>query len=109
MLRASSLAFGYDLDVRAVGDRTVDPGVSGGVAILDFVDALLLRDDADHERRVLQDQVGSEGLVDASGVFANFQMMNRLAEGTGIPVPGAVIDREADLIEALGLHSILKN
>ena len=37
-------------------------------------------------RQALQKAVGAAGLVDACGVIAHFNMMTRIADGTGIPL-----------------------
>ena len=50
-----------------------------------------------------------EGFVDAAAVFANFEMMNRVAEGTGIPVPRQAIEQEAEMMGVLGLYEMLAN
>ena len=111
MLRESSIAFGYELDIRAIADDTFDSGVPGGEVILPFVDAVMTGAEADRQsaRDSIVESLGAESLVDAAGVLANFQMMNRVAEGTGIPVPGAAIEREAAMVEALGLDSFYKH
>lgn len=111
MLRESSLTFGYDVDIAAIADTTIPVGVSGGNALLQFVDAVLgvsgeAIDTA--QTRVLA-ELGADALVDAAGVFGNFQMMNRIAEGSGIPVPGAAVERERDIVEALGLERFVKH
>lgn len=111
MLRGSSIAFGYDLDIRAIVDDHFDSGVPGGHVILPFVDAAMTGNEPDQQsaRSAIVDELGPESLVDAAGVFANFQMMNRVAEGTGIPVPGAAIEREPYMVEVLGLNSFYKH
>jgi hypothetical protein len=111
MLRGSSIAFGYELDIRAIADDRFHSGVPGGDVILPFVDAVMTGTASDQRlaRNAIVDALGPESLVDAAGVFANFQMMNRVAEGTGIPVPGAAIERESEMVEALGLNSFYKH
>ena len=111
MLRGSSIAFGYDLDIRAIADDRFDSGVPGGQVILPFVDAVMTGNESGQQsaRSAIVDELGPESLVDAAGVYANFQMMNRVAEGTGIPVPGAAIERERQMVEVLGLNSFYKH
>lgn len=111
MLRESSIAFGYDLDFRAIADDTVDSGVPGGAALLSFVDSAMTGAPSDRRAaaEAIVEDLGPESLVDAASVFGNFQMMNRVAEGTGIPVPGAAIEREAHMVETLGLNSFYKH
>lgn len=100
---------GYDLDIRAIGDPDLACGVPGGNALLRFVDALLADGDADDARRALRTELGEDGLVHAAGVFGNFQMMNRIAEGTGIPIPRQRVADEADAITAIGLDHMVKS
>lgn len=88
MLRASAEATDTPLDPRFVTDPAVDPLVPGGGVLVDFVDATLAGDPADATRRAVIDVLGEGGLVDAAGVIANFEMMNRIADGTGMPVGG---------------------
>lgn len=111
MLGSSALAYDYNLTIAAVGDPTIPIGVPGGNELLRFVDAVVSGSDDDISRA--QDAVieilGQEALVDAAGVFGNFEMMNRVAEGSGIPVSRQAIERMADTIDALGLSRFLKS
>jgi hypothetical protein len=111
MLRESSITFGYELDIRAIDDDRFDSGVPGGDVILPFVDAVMAGTESDQRsaRNAIVDALGTEALVDAAAVFANFQMMNRVAEGTGIPVPGAAIERDSQMVEVLGLNRFYKH
>jgi hypothetical protein len=109
MLRWSSEHMGYDLDIRSIGDPALACGVPGGNALLGLVDALLADGDADAARARVRAELGDAGLMHAAGVFGNFQMMNRIAEGTGIPIPRQRIDAEADAIEAIGLDHMVKS
>lgn len=60
-------------------------------------------------REALLDVLGPEAFFDAATVFGNFEMMNRVAEGTGIPVPPQAVDRESEMMKILGLYDILKS
>ncbi len=105
MLRESTIAFGYDFDPASVADPTVATGIPGGRLLGEFVDALFGLPDTSLEvaRTGILDELGPAALVDACSVFGNFQMMNRVAEGTGIPLSTQMIDRERDMLEVLGL------
>ena len=95
------------VDVRAITDTTIDPLIPGGVALLRFTDAVLTRSeniDATAEAAVAE--LGPRGLVNAAAVIGNFQMMNRVADGTGMPTGKGTRVRHADLIELLGLARI---
>ncbi|MDK1009835.1 MAG: hypothetical protein QGM46_06040 [Actinomycetota bacterium] len=101
MLRESAIAFGYHLNLTAIGDPSVAIGVPGGDELLRFVDALVTGCKADREdaRTAIMDSLGPDCLVDAASVFGNFEMMNRVAEGTGIPVSPRAVERMKDTVE----------
>lgn len=110
MLRESAQAFEYELEMAAVGDPTVPSGVPGGNLLLRLVDAVLI--DAEPLESIhaeIQDELGGAALVDAAAVFGNFEMMNRVADATGIPVPAQRIERERGLIELLELEAFLRH
>ena len=111
MLRESALAYDHDTDLRAIADPSIPLGVPGGNTLLQFVDAItgtstVSPSDA---RRVVIDELGPEALVDAAAVFGNFAMMNRIAEGTGIPLAKQAEIREQDLIATLDLDRLKKH
>jgi hypothetical protein len=103
MLRASVAALGTEIDVRAITDRSVDPLLPGGTVLLDLVDASFGTGDLDAARDAVTVSLGEAALLEAAGVHGNFEMMNRIADGTGIPVGKGSRRRHADVIEALGL------
>jgi hypothetical protein len=111
MLSSSAIAFGYDLNIAAIRDPSIPSGVPGGHELLSFVDAIVEGElhDLSKTQSAIIDVLGAESLVDASGAFGNFEMMNRVAEGTGIPVSAQANERTTDTIEKLGLNSFLKS
>lgn len=109
MLRASASEFGYDVDVRSVVDRSVGTGIPGGDELLDFVDAVLGGGDADAARAAVVDALDGPSLFDAATVHGNFQMMNRVAEASGIQIPPQAVERSGDVIELLGIGSFQKH
>ena len=56
-------------------------------------------------RDALRAKAGSEVVVDAAGVIANFERMTRIADGTGIPLDAAPQLASHDFREALGLNA----
>lgn len=103
MLRASAETTQTPFDARAITDPSVDPLLPSGVGLIAFVDAILVREEASQERAAIVGELGPAGLVDAAGVVANFEMMNRVADGTGMPVGGGSLARTAEWRHELGL------
>ena len=109
MLRASSSAFEYDVNLDAVVDPSIPCGIPGGNLLLRLVDAVLgATESLEGIHEEITEELGPESLVDAASVFGNFEMMNRVAEVSGIPIPQQGIERERDLIERLDLARFIK-
>jgi hypothetical protein len=109
MLRASSSAFEYDVDLDALRDPAIPTGVPGGNLLLRLVDAVLVGAEPRHQvHEEIIAELGPEALVDAASVLGNFEMMNRVAEVSGIPTPQQGIDRNRDLIDRLDLGGWLE-
>ncbi len=103
MLRASSETTGEALDARAITDPSIDPLVDGGRHLIGFVDTVLGGGDVEDSRASLGSALGSDAVVDASGTIANFEMMNRVAEGTGMPVGKGSLVRTEEWRSVIGL------
>jgi len=105
MLSSSVQALGHTVDLLAVTDRSVDPRLPGGIELLDFVDAVLggSTEEISVARSSLQYAIGWDAMVDAAGVIGNFEMMNRIADATGMPVGKGRRRSSADMIAHLGL------
>ena len=108
MLRESSLATNTAHDLMAVTDRSRDPLIAGGTGLLDLADAALglAEDDLGAARQRVTTELGPEALVDAAAVFATFEMMNRVADGTGIPVGRGRLASTADIRQAANLDAL---
>ncbi len=107
MLRASSNAFGYDIDLRAVTDPTIDPDIPHGSLLLAFSEAVIRqRPDVGTLRSELREVLGDEGLVGAAGVIGNFSMMNRIADSVGMPMGKAALARTVEIRALLGLDRL---
>ncbi len=85
-------------------DESVDSLIPAGPELIAFVDAVMGGGDVAAARSALESVVGRAGVEAAAGVHGNFEMMNRLADATGIPVAGASLERNAEWIELLGLE-----
>lgn len=105
MLRASASVISIDLEPRAITDRSLDPLLPHGRALLDFVDAVLVGTHGERTtaRSMVTEAVGPTGLVDAAGVVANFEMMNRIADATGMPVGKGTLKRSAEWRALIGI------
>ena len=103
MLRASSEIADISFDPRAITDPSIDPLLEGGRALIRFTDAAVGSDDPADARSLLAELLGSAAVVDAAGVVANFEMMNRVAEGTGMPVGKGTLARTEEWRTLIGL------
>lgn len=110
MLRESATVFGYKLNLEAIRDPSIDIGVPGGNLLLRLVDAVLTESEplADVHSAVIG-ELGPAALLDAASVFGNFEMMNRIADASGIPIPAAGIEREKALVELLDITGFLRH
>tara|TARA_Y100001970_G_scaffold293651_1_gene441958 strand:- start:237 stop:443 length:207 start_codon:yes stop_codon:yes gene_type:complete len=59
----------------------------------------------DAARNYVVEAIGSEALVDACGVAATFNAIDRVADATGIPIDEARLEPTADFREFLGINS----
>ena len=75
--------------------------------MLAFVDAAKGSDpdELTRTRAAVAEKFGAEGLVDAACVIGNFERMNRIADGTGIPIESPLAALSSDLREELNLDS----
>ena len=104
MLSWSSLETGGDADLSAVAAGAGDTHVERGAALLRFATACAGRDDDElaTARATLTDATDEAFMVDAAAVAANFEMMTRLADGTGARMPGEVLEQRAQAIGVMG-------
>lgn len=105
MLRASAAVTTTPLDPRSITDRSIDPLLPHGSGLLDYVDAVLIGDTHARSatRASILNALGPTGLVDAAGVVANFEMMNRIADATGMPVGKGTRKRSREWRELIGI------
>ena len=117
LLGLSSLDGGLEPEVGAVGgsDRG-DGGVADGALLARFAEAVHAAgrpgssgeaaDDLASARTDVEAAVGPAGLVDAAAVCANFNMMVRIADGTGTPLDAGTVDVSTDLRSELDLDHL---
>lgn len=98
MLRASAAATGQQVTLRALTDPSVDSQVPHGAEILAFVTALVERDETlPQERARLAQTAGLQAAAGVATVTGNFEMMNRLVDGAGVPIPANAWELAAEI------------
>jgi hypothetical protein len=109
MLSWSSIETGQQLDLNAVADGRPGVGLEHGDALLRFASACGGIDDAELEaaRDALVAETDEAFMVDAAAVAANFEMMTRLADGTGAAMPPERLQRSAKAIETMGIEDLV--
>jgi alkylhydroperoxidase family enzyme len=102
----SSQAQGTEVDLRAVhGEGNADTGVAHGARLLAFTEAVLSDDDAAiaRERTALRDVLSPGAFVDACAVIGAFNVVDRIADATGIPLDGMLEAMSAEVRAELDL------
>ena len=97
MLRASTQASGIELNLQSIGTNA-DPGRQDARDLLRFADALVTHSGLSEARTNLANSLGDLAVPLASGAAGNFEMMNRILDGAGIPVPASTRASVAALV-----------
>ena len=97
MLSWSSRETNERIDLTAVAEGRAGVGLEHGDLLLRFATACVGDDDAelDAARVALVAATDEAFMVDAAAVAANFEMMTRLADGTGAAMPSERLERSA--------------
>lgn len=106
MLRASATAVDQPAELSVVSGASGDGNVPAGAELLALVDAALSatpRTALPAARDALAAAAGPEAVGEAAAVIGNFEMMTRVADGTGARFPDGALDGLADLREQFGL------
>jgi hypothetical protein len=105
MLRASSSANDLELDLSLVrGEASENEAVQHAPALANLVDSSVNDLEAlSTARAALVDVSDKETMIDACAVVANFEMMTRIADGTGTRHPPERLDAIGDMSHSLGL------
>lgn len=108
MLSWASNDAGIDVDLTAIGAGNQAVPLPHGDALLRFATACAqIDDDALIESRIaLTADTDEAFMVDAAAVAANFEMMTRLADGTGSRMPAERLERSAAAIGAMGVAEL---
>ena len=106
LLRASSQHRGQTVDLQGVmGAVDGDGGVPHGELLVAFAEAALGQDPdlMSEARQALSRALGEAGMVDAAAVAAGFNAIDRVADGTGIPIDEGRVASTASLRQDLGI------
>ena len=97
---------GAEVDLEAVhGAGKGDGGVLHGAKLVAFVDAVM-GDDTDETaraRRALRAVLSAAAFVDTCAVLGAFNVVDRIADATGIPLDGGLAAMSGELREQLDL------
>lgn len=108
LLRVSGEMTGQVIDVGGIVSDDVRLGLDHDETLNALVEATLgVDDDAlEQVRSTVIEQMGATSLVDAAGVIANFMQMDRIADGTGIPLDKPFVEASAGVRAELGIDSM---
>jgi hypothetical protein len=108
MLSWSSAETGEQLDLSAVAEGRAGVGLAHGDALLRFASACGGTDDSElaAARAALVAETDEAFMVDAAAVAANFEMMTRLADGTGAAMPEERLEHSAFAIKTMGIEHL---
>ena len=108
MLSWSSTETGHSIDLSAVAEGRRGVGLDHGDVLLRFASACGDRDDEElaTARSALIAETDEAFMVDAAAVAANFEMMTRLADGTGAAMPEERLARSGQAIEVMGIADL---
>jgi len=103
MLSSSIEATHGRVNLTAIAQPSLDPLLPGGRQLLAYVDAVLFGTDIAGTRSEVVEVLDESAAVDAAAVMGNFEMMNRIADGVGMPVGAGTRQRMEQVIVDLGL------
>ena len=111
MLSWSSTEDGTPADIRVIASGEGDAGLPHGAALVSFAEAIARWDDdaLAAARAQLVHETSEVFMIDAAAVAANFEMMTRIADGTGAKFPADAADRLARIDDALGIAGFTSN
>jgi hypothetical protein len=83
-----------------------DGGVAHGARLVAFTDAVMGNDDEAlaREREALRAVLSAGQFIDACAVIGSFNVLDRIADATGIPLDPGMVQMTAGIREKLGLN-----
>jgi alkylhydroperoxidase family enzyme len=95
-----------EIDLASVNGAEVgDAGVEHGAVLVAFAEAAMAQDDAAlrQAREAVREALGSAAYVDACAVIGAFNVVDRIADATGIPLDDGMLLISADVRAELEL------
>ena len=108
MLSWSRHEHGEAVDLEELAAGADDPDQRWATQLRNFATACTAHDTdtLDEARDALVATAGEAAMVDAAAVIANFEMMTRLADGTGARMPKAAIDAKDGIVRAFDMEDV---
>jgi len=103
MLSWSAIETGRHVELAGIIDPAVDPGPPGGHELVALARRSCSRGVDRRPLDAAADVLGIAAAIDAAAVAANFQIMNRVVDATGLPIGRRRREENAGLIATLGL------
>jgi hypothetical protein len=107
LLRVSSQTQGSAVDLSGVNGRTSggDGGIAHGAHLVAFTDAVMGSDDQDlaRERRALRELLSDAAFVDTCATIGAFNVVDRIADATGIPLDDRMLAMSREVRAELDL------
>jgi hypothetical protein len=95
---------GTEVDVAAVnGAGHTDAGVEHGACLLAFTEAVMRGEPAAMERERLRAVLSPESFVDVAAVIGSFNVVDRIADATGIPLDAVMVAMSKEIRDQLNL------
>lgn len=88
------------------GSEHGDGGVAHGSLLARLAEVIHRGEDLGQVRNDVIGAIGPEGYVDAAAVCANFNMMVRIADGTGTPLDAGTVEPSETFRSDLGLEEL---
>ena len=88
------------------GEGASDGGVRHGRLLVAFAEAVMRdeRGDIESTRAGLEAEIGAAGVVDTAAVIAMFNIVDRVADATGIPIDEHTAEFRYGIGEELGMQ-----
>ncbi len=95
---------GTEVDLAAVnGAAGAAIGVEHGEELLAFTEAVMRGEAATAEREHLRDILPPESFVDVAALIGSFNVVDRIADATGIPLDASLFEMSRDVRAQLDL------